>query len=229
MVHLYYCDISEVLSEAEKTGDVPVRMMKCLDKERTEAVNNFKFMPGKIACAAAGMLLYEALSFEKGQAPDISKLEFRKGEFGKPYIQNLPDFHYSISHSGTYVVLATADKPIGVDVQEMEMRSDPDNIADRFFSKEENEYLKKIADTDERNREFFRLWSAKEAFIKMTGTGLRRELATFTVNLEGMTVTESHSEGVSGYILEPLTLIRSILVICFGEKLEKLYTKKIKI
>ena len=56
---------------------------------------------------------------------------------------------------------------IGVDIEKL--RSYDERIAERFFSKEEQEYLKH---TDEKDENFTRIWTSKEAYGKFTGKGI---------------------------------------------------------
>ncbi len=222
MVNLYYCDVKNVFSEANELGRVPDRLLMNLDETRKKHVSDFKFMPDKIRCAVAGELIYRAFVKERQSGIKACELKFAKEEYGKPYIENFPDFHFSLSHSGEFVVLSSADKPVGVDIQTEERNTDTDKLAEHFYSEDEKKVLKKIADPNERKHEFYRIWSAKEAFLKMTGSGLRRELRSFTIDLGKMIVKDGRSEGTSGYLIESPTLIRCIPIICFGEKVEKI-------
>ena len=56
---------------------------------------------------------------------------------------------------------------IGVDIEKL--RSYDEKLAERFFSKEEQEYLKH---TDEKDENFTRIWTSKEAYGKFTGVGM---------------------------------------------------------
>lgn len=82
----------------------------------------------------------------------------------KPYVE--ADVHFSVSHSGDYFVCIIADCPVGIDVQERR-KTAAVKIAERYFTKSEQEYV-------ERNGEdgFFRLWTRKEAYSKLTGEGI---------------------------------------------------------
>jgi 4'-phosphopantetheinyl transferase len=114
-----------------------------------------------------------------------------------------------------------------VDVQEERGKADTDSIAKRFFSSYEIELLGSIEDDNERRHMFFRIWAAKEAYIKMTGMGLREELSDFSVSLEEMIIRQGHPEETSGYIREPLPLTGNVLTVCFGEPIRKLYIEEI--
>lgn len=82
---------------------------------------------------------------------------------GKPYV---PGVHLSVSHGGDYFVCIIADKPVGIDVQE-KRRASSEKIAARYFSSDENNYIKENGEAG-----FFKLWTRKEAYSKLTGEGL---------------------------------------------------------
>ncbi len=89
---------------------------------------------------------------------------------GKPVFLEYPEVHFNLSHSGNYVVCAVAQCEVGVDI-EGGRRIRP-SIENRFFSEEECRWVCK-ADSEELHSErFFRLWTLKEAYSKLTGEGI---------------------------------------------------------
>lgn len=87
---------------------------------------------------------------------------------GKPVFVEHKDIHFNISHAGKYVVCVLADCAVGVDIEgDREVR---DNVAKRFFSKEECQWIEEKC--EEKKRRFFELWTLKEAYGKLTGEGI---------------------------------------------------------
>ena len=95
---------------------------------------------------------------------------------GKPYFPDCPQIHISPSHSGDYFLCAVADFPVGADIQihdglPDEMPEDAEirlhRIAKRYFTPGEAAFIQ--TDTGER---FFRLWTARESYVKYTGQGI---------------------------------------------------------
>lgn len=86
------------------------------------------------------------------------------GEFGKPYLPDYPHAYFNISHSGSYVVCAVCDVPVGVDVQEIVCYR-PD-IANRVFNSSE---LEEIQRSSNLSFEFTRAWTQMEARMKAAG------------------------------------------------------------
>lgn len=89
------------------------------------------------------------------------------GEFGKPYLSDYPDAHFNISHSGQYVACVVCNRPVGVDVQEITPYH-PD-VAAKVCS---NVELTQIEASGNQAAEFIKIWTIKEAYLKMLGSGL---------------------------------------------------------
>lgn len=140
-------------------------LLKFVRSEKQERI-----LKQKIKQNADNMLVGEILTkvvIKKTFDLDISQQEFVYTECGKPYLPDYPDVHFNISHSGEYVACAVSDKPIGVDIQKIgKYNSD---VANRVCN--ENE-LKQIKNGSDKASEFTRLWTQKEAVLKMYGTGI---------------------------------------------------------
>lgn len=104
-------------------------------------------------------------------APEPSEISYRFGKYGKPEFADLP-LHFSISHSGDYVLCAVSDAPIGADIQQIRQNVDARKLASRFFPKQERDEVFGIADETARRERFFHLWTRREAYAKLTGEGL---------------------------------------------------------
>ena len=111
--------------------------------------------------------------------------EIARTDRGRPYFPQRRDLFFSVSHSGEYFVCAFSPSPIGVDLQEIgHLRSEtPDSavprlkrMAKRFFHPSEAEYAE-----DDTYRRFFRVWTAKEAYVKLTGQGIDGDFREFCI------------------------------------------------
>lgn len=87
---------------------------------------------------------------------------------------------FNLSHSGDMALCAISDTPVGCDIEQI--RKAPLNVARRMFTARERAYLE--AAQGEENRRFFRLWTMKESYLKMTGEGLGVPLQRVEVNPE---------------------------------------------
>ncbi len=129
--------------------------------------------------AAAGLLLDYAL-----RPYGLRERDMRYGEnsCGKPYFIDRPDIHFNLSHSGGYAVCAVSDREVGIDVQAYEDFKDVLEIARRYFTAAEYEYVKNA------NTAFFPLWTRKESLLKALGTGLSGGLSAYETLRDSVTV-----------------------------------------
>jgi 4'-phosphopantetheinyl transferase len=109
---------------------------------------------------------------------DLRSMKFGYGAKGKPYLTDHPGIHFNRSHSGQWVVCAFSNKAVGVDVERI--RKINPALANRFFSDEEKDRLFSLAGDAYLNY-FFDLWTLKESYLKLLGSGLTKPLSSFTV------------------------------------------------
>lgn len=95
---------------------------------------------------------------------------------GKPRMEGLC---FSCSHSRDAAALAFAEGEVGCDVEQLRPRP---VHAERVFSAAERDGIARAEDADGM---FFRLWTAKESYLKMTGEGLSA-LAMVEIAPEGV-------------------------------------------
>lgn len=132
----------------------------------------------KVSHIALRLILSKYLS----ESPEL--LEFSTNDFGKPFLKN-SRFNFNLSHSGELALVAVAENlHVGVDVERIRGEINHRELAERFFSKDEKSYLRSFYET-QAIKEFFRLWTRKEAFVKAKGCGLSEPLENFSViNME---------------------------------------------
>ena len=97
-----------------------------------------------------------------------TSFEIKTAEGGKPFFADGPgDDHieFSVSNSGEYWVCAVSAEPCGIDVQ-VTSGNDWKAIARRWFMPEEQAYVER-----EGEEGFYRIWTRREAYGKMTGEG----------------------------------------------------------
>lgn len=140
-------------------------------------VSDAKSDKRKAEILTSAVLIKKALKDLNINEADVT---YDKAIDGKPYFSNIENLYYNLSHSGDYVVLAMSDTNVGIDIQKIEPKIK--NVAKRFFTDEENQYLNSL-DGEERIFAFYKIWSVKESYIKYTGRGLRQELSSFNVSL----------------------------------------------
>lgn len=141
------------------------------------------------------------LRFMIGKYLDLNPrhLRFEYGQQGKPYLENGNGLQFNLSHAGDLAMLAfSLDRAVGVDVESREREIRGDEIAFRFFSTAEQAELRAL-EAEDRAAAFLRGWTRKEAFIKVRGQSILKELARFSVSLApGDDAPIREIEGVDG-------------------------------
>lgn len=110
---------------------------------------------------AYGLLEYAYEQTIGGRLPLI-----HRGTWGKPYFLR-SDVEFSLSHTKTMAFCAIGDYPVGVDAETI--RPVRPRVPERTMNPAELEW---IAAFEDRDTAFLRLWTAKEAWVKLTGRGL---------------------------------------------------------
>lgn len=111
--------------------------------------------------------------------PEMDFPRFHYGENGKPYLDGVKDLYFNVSHSGELAVCAIAPCEVGCDVEKIRDRKTA--VARRFFAPAEYEAICSQENAEARQRLFFRFWTLKESFLKVTGEGLRLGLDSFQI------------------------------------------------
>jgi 4'-phosphopantetheinyl transferase len=135
-----------------------------LSEQRREQALKFRYELGRKTCAAAYLLLCDALQQEYGIS---ERPVFGYGEHGKPFVIGHPDIHFNISHCREAVVCVVSDRPVGADVEEIQRYKD--SLARYTMNDEE---LAVINASSRPDVEFIRLWTMKEAKLKLSGSGI---------------------------------------------------------
>ena len=118
----------------------------------------------KAELLTAGLLRNYALCEVFG----IEKAEIIIGEHGKPSLVGETNKFFNVSHSGRMVACTVSDVECGVDIECISHPHDIMNIASRFFSVLEQNAIMMSPNPTEA---FCRLWTIRESYVKMRGTG----------------------------------------------------------
>ena len=115
---------------------------------------------------------------------------FSYNENGKPFLENHPHFHFTISHSSTAAAVVFSDSEIGIDIEKI--READLRIAKRYFTEAEFNYI--TSSPENSNRRFFEIWTKKEAYIKRHGLALKNlntaeTHSTYTTEYEGFVIS----------------------------------------
>ena len=145
------------------------------------------------------------------QLPAV-QIAFVYGDHGKPELvaeQALSGVRFNISHAQGVALLAFArQREVGVDIEQVRPLDDGEQIAQRFFSKNEVAVFTAVP-AAQKPQAFFNCWTRKEAFIKVIGEGLSCPLDSFDVTLKpgepaGLLQVKGSQEAAARWKLENL-------------------------
>lgn len=143
-----------------------------LSAEELARAARFKVETARQKFLVCHFLLKQTLS--RYLRTDARSIRYRYGEHGKPFLdapasQNV---NFSLSHSGDRLLIAVRrGAEIGIDIEKVQERSNPIQLANHFMSRDEVQQLVRLTDPAAQRELFFTLWVRKEAFIKALGKG----------------------------------------------------------
>ena len=157
-------------------SQVPAGAHDVLSAEERARAGRFRRLADRTRFTASHAALRQILARYAGTAADALVFETRPQ--GKPALVRLPgspDLRFSLSHSGSFALVALSlGREVGVDVEQERPLPDLLRLAQRVASPDELGVLARL-DGLARQRAFFRLWVAKEAVLKAQGTGLHAD------------------------------------------------------
>ena len=157
-----------------------------LSEQRREQVLRFRYELGRCTCVAAHMLLCEGLQREYGiMEPPV----FDYGEHGKPLLKGHPDIHFNMSHCSEAAICVLSERPVGVDVERI--HDAKPSLVSYTMNPAEQRLIEQSANPAEA---FTRLWTQKEAVLKLCGTGITDELKTALSTFSGHMETVVNQE-----------------------------------
>ncbi len=156
-----------------------VSLLDDIEKERCRRFLSDRARREFVLCRAA---LRAILAERLGCA--AAELSFGYLEHGKPYARiagRSVDTAFNVSHSGRHGLIAVAGGDcVGVDVEERAAQRDLAGIGSFVYGPQEQRLLR-TTEGGEKVRQFYRLWSMKEALIKALGTGFSLSPSEFEI------------------------------------------------
>lgn len=187
-----------------------------LDRDEQQKADRFVLNDAREKFIYSHALLRQVLAKNSNQAPE--SLEYTYNDNGKPVLKNSA-LQFNLSHSGAWVLIGLCeDSPIGVDIEHARFHDNYLQLAERFFTKTEVAELKTMDD-------FYRIWTRKEAYLKMLGHGISFGLDRFSVSAkeEGMKCLVFAEEGlVQNCYLGSLKTAKNYFAAFCVEKLSEL-------
>jgi len=166
-IQTYLLDISSI------NDDNFNELLRVVKEYRKNKINMLMMKDSKYLSLGVELLIKKAL-IDAGL--DYEKTEIIFNEFGKPYLKD-GNLFFNTSHSGKFAICVIADKEVGIDIQEI--KDLKTKIAERYFTKKENQY---IDISDDKDDMFYRIWSLKESYSKCVGKGLSLPLNSYELS-----------------------------------------------
>ncbi len=165
----------------DRADSVVQELRETLGADEIDRANRFHFERHRRDFIVGRGLLRRLLGLYLGVEP--AALKFSYGPYGKPALDSSDRLRFNMSNSHGVALFAFSEgMNVGVDVEHIRADFASEDIARRFFSAVEVANLCALSG-EEQVEAFFRCWTRKEAFIKVTGKGLSQSLEEFDVTL----------------------------------------------
>ena len=143
------------------------RLLPLVSSQRREQALRYQHTFGQFCCLKSYVLLCQVLT-EWGRMHQVSvnkQPTFLYNDYGAPYIEGGP--YFSISHCKTGIAVAVSEKPVGIDIEAI--RAFKPELMRKTMNPTEQQ---RIISSTSPEVEFIRLWTQKEALLKLKGTGI---------------------------------------------------------
>lgn len=162
------------------------RLLPLVSPQRREQALRYKHLFGRFTCLKSyemlRQLVQDVLNGKDEECSTYGSLQdwntcFVYNEHDKPFMQSrrsgerIEKLDFSISHCKEGIAVAIAPHPIGVDIESFRQYSE--SLLKKTMNEQE---IMLIQQADEPSVEFIKLWTKKEALLKMQGTGIIDEL-----------------------------------------------------
>jgi 4'-phosphopantetheinyl transferase len=161
------------------------RLLPLVSAQRREQALRYQHTFGQFCCLQSYVMLIQLLA-EWGRAQQVPVNEqpiFLYNEYGAPFIEGGP--YFSISHCKVGIAVAVSENPIGIDMETIRVFK-PELM---YKTVNEDEQLR-IMSSITPEEEFIRLWTQKEALLKLQGTGIIADLHNVLTHSQNVSWTE---------------------------------------
>jgi 4'-phosphopantetheinyl transferase len=139
------------------------------DEEKARAANMEPEIKANEFALARGWLRVLLAAYVNAAEPLSIRLGIAENQ--KPFAIDYPMLHFNLSHSYDWLALAVSRHPVGIDIEKLRPVPDWRNLADGLFANLAVEEIAAQPET-EQAAAFLRQFTAREAYLKATGTGL---------------------------------------------------------
>lgn len=172
LVHLWLARPSDLLRRGELLASY-------LSGDEVARAATYKLEEPRLQFTLARGWLRFTLASYAGVKP--ASLSFGTTGNGKPVLNGHETLFFNLSHTARAVAIAiSGDRPVGVDVEQVQSRRSLDGIVrQQFHPNERADY--ELANEAKRLEVFYRIWTCKEAYLKGLGRGFSQSLTSFAM------------------------------------------------
>lgn len=165
---------------------------RVLGRDDWSAIARIRDVAARDHARATRIVLRLALSHAVGGAVAPEAWTFDTTSFGKPRVAEAhPEVHFSVSHNETMtVVCVSRDAPVGIDIETLAGETS-DEVMAAVCSGAPLRQLRRLSGPA-RLRAFKQLWTLKEAYVKLIGTGLAGDVASLEFEIKSEQQTAGH-------------------------------------
>lgn len=167
MIKLYVCEISNLIEEIKADKKALDSYLAKLGEKRIEYILKKSRAEDRARAIGASYLLLFALK-QEGYKPETLP-DYAYTQNGKPYLEELSQMYFNISHTKNIITCVISDREVGVDVEHV--REIKETTINRVFSEKERQMAENSVDG------YVQLWTMKEACAKCIGTGISEIVA----------------------------------------------------
>jgi 4'-phosphopantetheinyl transferase len=171
------------ICESENVHDKFNYFLSLLSAQELSRANRFKFEVHKQNFVNSHGFKRSVLAKYLNLNP--ASIVYNKGIKGKPYLadKNSLNLSFNLSHTEDISLLAvTKNLDVGIDIECVDRKTDWKSICKRFFTEYEQQALFSLQE-QQQQQAFYELWTRKEAYIKLLGTGLSLSPTQFTLTV----------------------------------------------
>lgn len=172
----------EIINISEVPDEELINCFSHMNKKKQEKIRRYRDSLAQRLSIGGEWIARKLLSdYSKISPYDIIIL---RDELGKPYTPTLQETFFSISHSENFVAAVISDRQVGIDIEKLRFLSV--KASKKICCDEELYYIfgKNKADIDfdkeqppDVIKRFLEIWTAKEAYYKCIGTGIKNPKA----------------------------------------------------
>ena len=155
-------------------------MIKYISSKRQKKIENYRFDIDKLMSLYGELAVRVMLSKTLKRSP--KSFNFEVSSTGKPYIKDEFQIFFNISHTPNAILCTISDRgEVGADIEKLGNLL-PTQL-DLIYHPNELQYIKSLS-LKEQNKQFYKMWTRKEAYMKMKGTGIGKDIC----NIDTLTI-----------------------------------------